>query len=263
MGLYTTLARPLLFRLRPELAQAIGDALLRATPLWRPIRPFLATTDPRLKAQVAGLRLPNPLGAAAGIDKNCRMLPGLLSTGFGFAVGGTVTLTPRPGNVRPRLLRDTGRRALVNAMGFPGDGLDAAEARLRRLGDRAGGVWVSVSGTDDDDIAECHRRLQPLAAAVEVNVSSPNTAGLRVFHAPARLRRLLDRLVGQKDRPLFVKLPPWASEGDRDAVLPMAETAAAAGVDGLVIANTHPVEDGRLAVGRGGLSDQRACPGGG
>jgi dihydroorotate dehydrogenase len=113
---------------------------------------------------------------------------------------------------------------------------------------------VSISGTEVEDIAECHRRLQPLVAGVEVNVSSPNTAGLRTFHESENLAPLVSALIDQRDRPLFVKLPPWRSEEERDEMMPMARTSIESGADGLVIANTHPTEDARLAVGRGGFS---------
>ncbi|MFW6174214.1 MAG: dihydroorotate dehydrogenase (quinone) [Chloroflexota bacterium] len=256
--MYSALIRPLLFRLPPERAQRAADAVLRAGPAWRAVRPLLETRDTRLEVEVAGLRFPNPVGVAAGLDKDCRILSGLLDCGFGFATGGTVTLTARTGNPRPRLLREPAQRALVNALGFPGEGLDSAEARLRQLAsdrpEHAHRVLVSVSGTTVDEIVECHRRLQRLAAGVEVNVSSPNTSGLRVFHDPDHLRELLEALLAQREKPLFVKLPPWPDLESRSEVLTMASAAASVGADGLVIANTHPVQDGRLAMGRGGRS---------
>jgi len=255
MGLYSAVARPLLFRFPPETAHRIGDLTLRVSPIWSALRPLLATRDARLKTKVAGITFPNPVGVAAGLDKDCRFLPGLLDIGFGFATGGTITRDARPGNAAPRVIRETRQHALLNALGFPGEGLDAAESRLRKLSeDRRSRIMVSISGTEVEDIAECHRRLQPLVAGVEVNVSSPNTAGLRTFHEPEKLARLVSTLVDQRDRPLFVKLPPWRSDEERDEMMPMATTSIESGADGLVIANTHPTEDARLAVGRGGFS---------
>ncbi len=255
MGLYSAIARPLLFRFPPETAHRVGDYALRFTPLWRALRPLLATRNERLNTSVAGIEFPNPVGVAAGLDKDCKFLPGLLDIGFGFATGGTVTLDPRPGNARPRVIRETGQRALLNALGFPGDGLEAAEKQLQRLPvDRRSQILVSISGTEIEDIAECHRRLQPLVAGIEVNVSSPNTAGLRTFHEPENLDRLVSALVAQRERPLLVKLPPWRNDEERSEMIPMAATSLKAGADGLVIANTHPTEDERLAMGRGGFS---------
>jgi len=255
MGLYSAIARPILFRFPPETAHRIGDLSLRVSPIWSALRPLLATNDERLETTVAGITFPNPVGVAAGLDKDCRFLPGLLDIGFGFATGGTITRDARPGNATPRVIRETRQHALLNALGFPGEGLDAAESRLRKLSEaRQARILVSISGTEVEDIAECHRRLQPLAAGVEVNVSSPNTAGLRTFHEPDNLERLVCALVDQRDRPLFVKLPPWRSDEERGEMMPMARTSIESGADGLVIANTHPTEDARLAVGRGGFS---------
>ena len=255
MGLYSAVARPFLFRFPPETAHRIGDLTLRVSPIWSALRPFLETRDARLETKVAGITFPNPVGVAAGLDKDCRFLPGLMDIGFGFATGGTVTKDARPGNPIPRVIRETKQQALLNALGFPGEGLDTVESRLRNLPEsRRSRILVSISGTEVEDISECHRRLQPLVAGVEVNVSSPNTAGLRTFHEPEHLARLVSALVDQRDRPLFVKLPPWRSDEERDEMIPMARTSIGSGADGLVIANTHPTDDNRLAVGRGGFS---------
>ena len=211
--------------------------------------------DARLETHLAGLTLPNPVGVAAGMDKDCRYLPALLDLGFGFAVGGTTTLGPRPGNPRPRLLRLVEEGALINAMGFPGAGAAAVEPRLEALAARRSRIFISIAGTIEEEVIECHRRLEPLAAAVEINISSPNTSGLRVFEEPARLRGLVEALSAQRTRPLFVKLAPWERDrGARATALTQAETAVHAGADGLVIANTRPVTHPGLAVGRGGLS---------
>lgn len=179
----------------------------------------------------------------------------MLKLGFGFVTGGTVTLSSRPGNPRPRVARITDQKALMNSLGFPGQGLEAALKRLgkhRRQRDR---ILVSIAGAIEDEIVECLRRTQPLVAGIELNISSPNTAGLRIFQEPGRLRGLIEGLVADKQVPLFVKLPPWPRDTDnRRDILKLAETAVDAGADGLVIANTHPIESHRLKVGRGGLS---------
>lgn len=214
----------------------------------------MAPKDPTLVTHLAGLAFPNPVGLAAGFDKDCAALAPLLDTGFGYVVGGTVTLGPRPGNPRPRLVRDPRRGALLNALGFPGKGLEHAEARLQRLPEGCRNrVLVSISGTEEVDILECHRRLEPWVAGIELNISSPNTAGLVVFQQADRLRGLVRALVEQKTKPLFIKLP--RSEGIVEAVA-LAQAGVEAGAEGVVAANTRPVEDDRLAVGRGGLSGE-------
>jgi dihydroorotate dehydrogenase len=223
-------------------------------PAWRLAGPILARRDSALETSICGLRFPNPVGIAAGFDKDCEVLASLLNVGFGYAVGGTVTLDPRPGNPRPRMLRLGGDDALLNALGFPGKGLDKAEARLRKLSPHhASRTLISISGTEEDEMLECHRRLEPLVAGIEVNISSPNTAGLAVFQETGRLSALVRRISKEKKKPLFVKLPRFQ---DAAALVDLAAAAAEAGANGLVTANTLPVEDDRLAMGRGGLSGQ-------
>ena len=223
--------------------------------VWNAFRPFNGARNSRLATDLAGISLPTPIGLAAGYDKDCRVLGSVLKLGFGFVTGGTVTLSSRPGNPKPRVARITDQKALMNSLGFPGQGLEAALKRLgkhRRQRDR---ILVSIAGTIEDEIVECLRRTQPLVAGIELNISSPNTAGLRIFHEPGRLRGLIEGLVADKQVPLFVKLPPWPRDTDnRRDILKLAETAVDAGADGLVIANTHPIESRRLKVGRGGLS---------
>ena len=208
---------------------------------WNAFRPFNGARNSRLATDLAGISLPTPIGLAAGYDKDCRVLGSVLKLGFGFVTGGTVTLSSRPGNPKPRVARITEQKALMNSLGFPGQGLEAALKRLgkhRRQRDR---ILVSIAGTIEDEIVECLRRTQPLVAGIELNISSPNTAGLRIFHEPGRLRGLIEGLVADKQVPLFVKLPPWPRDTDnRRDILKLAETAVDAGADGLVIANTHP-----------------------
>ena len=173
-------------------------------------------------------------------------------------VAGTVTLNPRHGNPKPRLFRDVSDESLTNALGFPSKGLEAAEQKLSRARARIGGVPIvaSISGTSFDDVAECLRRLEPLVDAVEVNISSPNTAGLRVFHKPAALTELLDRLNDGRAKPLIVKLPPYPEEDgpEAESVLSLARVCLDAGVEGLTTANSRPIEDSRLVAHWGGLS---------
>ena len=177
-----------------------------------------------------------------------------MNLGFGFVSGGTVTLNPRPGNPRPRLLRQVEQKALVNAMGFPGPGLDVISHRIASSRVRSQ-LFVSISGTLEDEVVQCHRSLEPNCAAVEINISSPNTSGLRAFHDPGRLRVLVQAVASEMKRPLFVKLPPWErSRQSRENGISLAETAIDAGANGVIIANTRPVEHVGLKVGRGGLS---------
>ena len=253
---YRPLIRPFFWAIDPERAHALASLALRLPLIWKSAGVFARLDDPRLTADVAGLRLPSPIGLAAGFDKNCVNLGALLDVGFGFVTGGTVTLAERAGNKKPRVVRLSSQRALVNALGFPNQGLRAVEPRFRRESRRRNRIFASISGTIEDEIVACYRKLAPMTSAVELNISSPNTAGLRVFHDPARLRPLIEQLIGERGSQsrLFVKLPPWEESEDRRKSLQLAETAVSAGAHGLVVANTVPVEHPGLAVGSGGLS---------
>ena len=223
--------------------------------VWSAFRPSNGARNTKLATNLAGIPLPTPVGLAAGFDKDCKVLGSVLNLGFGFVTGGTVTLASRPGNPKPRMVRLPDQKAVMNSLGFPGQGLETAVKRLSKSEKNKGQVLLSISGTIEDEIFECMRRSQTLVTGLEVNVSSPNTTGLRVFHEPARLRGLIEAMVAEKQVPLFVKLPPWPRNNqNRDEILKLAETAVDAGVDGLVIANTHPIESNLLQVGRGGLS---------
>lgn len=232
----------------------MANAVLRMGWMWSIARPIAAGFDDRLRTTVAGMDFPSPIGAAAGLDKEFRLFGSLLNLGFGFASAGTVTLNPRPGNPRPRFLRQPEQNAIVNAMGFPGPGLDAVSRRIGSSRARSR-LFVSISGTLEDEIVQCHRTVEPDCAAVEINVSSPNTSGLRAFHDPGRLRVLVEAVAGEMKRPLFVKLPPWERDRQsRENGISLAETAIDAGATGVIVANTRPVEHSGLKVGRGGLS---------
>ncbi len=252
--LYRALARPLLFALPAETAHAVVETALGATPLWRMAAPVFGRDSPRLRTVLCGLDLSCPIGLAAGFDKGFSTSSALASLGFGYLSAGTVTLEPRHGNPRPRLVRDGDRRALVNSMGFPNPGSETAVRKMKRY---AGSppLVASVSGTEVADLVACHRRVEPHAAAVEINISSPNTAGLRVFHDPAALADLLSAVGQGRGRPLFVKLPPYPDAADgRRTAMALVRACADGGVDGLTLANSRPVSDDRLAVGSGGLS---------
>jgi dihydroorotate dehydrogenase len=253
---YTSLVRRLLFRLPPERAQQVAEATLAVRPAWRAVGRRFRVRNSILCRTVAGMHLDNPIGLAAGFDKQCRYLDSLGHLGFGYLVGGTVIPRPAPGNPRPRLLRVTASHSLINSMGFPSDGLRAVEARLRRLVDPATPVMVSVAALDIEGFDECHRALEPLVDAVELNVSSPNTQGLQRFHQPQELLQLLERMNSHRRKPIFVKLPPYQDDQGRERVMSMLRQCLSAGVTGVTAINSVPVREPRLAMTRGGLSGQ-------
>jgi dihydroorotate dehydrogenase len=254
-SIYNLIARPLIFKLPPEGAHKASEIALSLPAVWNALRPLNGARNCKLSTDLAGISFPTPVGLAAGFDKDCKVLGSVLKLGFGFVTGGTVTLSSRPGNPKPRVARIPEKKALLNSLGFPGQGLEAAVKRLGKHRENSERILVSIAGTIEDEIVECLHQTQPLVAGIELNISSPNTAGVRMFHEPARLRGLIEGLVADKHVPLLVKLPPWPRDIDnRRDMLKLAETAVDAGADGLVVANTHPTESRRLQVGRGGLS---------
>ena len=224
----------------------------RLRPVWRLFGLLACSGGGDQRTVLSGIEVRNPVGIAAGFDKDCEVLGSLLDIGFGYAVGGTVTLDARPGNPKPRMIRRSSEGALVNALGFPGRGLGPAQKRLAGLSPAVSALTIiSISGTEDDPIRECLVALEPLVAGIEVNISSPNTAGLAVFQEPVRLKRLIETLSAAKSKPLFVKMPRLTDSG---AFIELIQAAHEGGADGFVTANTLPIAHEGLAVGRGGLS---------
>lgn len=259
--LFDRLARRALFKLDPETAHNLSIAALAwPVKLAEPVE-----ADPALAVTVAGIDFPNPLGMAAGYDKNARVPDGLLSLGFGHAEVGTVTPRPQDGNPRPRIFRLEEDAAVINRLGFNNDGHAAVEQRLK-LRRQKGIVGVNVGANKDSpdriaDFAEGVRRFAPLASYLTVNVSSPNTPGLRDLQGRAQLAALLSAVrqaraeaVGYSDRrvPIFLKIAPDLTQGDLEDI---AEEALVSGIDGLIVSNT--------TLSRVGLTNQSAAQAGG
>ena len=238
------LIRPLLFRLSAEGAH---DLALKALELgfWRALAGGGALALPELGQQLWGLDFANPVGLAAGFDKDARVAQAMLRLGFGFVEIGTVTPRRQPGNQKPRLFRLDEDRAVINRMGFNSDGLEAAVERLLAR-PRAPGILAVNLGKNRDseeaagDYEEGVRRVAPLADFLVVNISSPNTPGLRDLQRRANLESLLGRLMAARAGsglrpPLLVKIAPDLAPQER---IDIAEVALASGIDGLVIGNT-------------------------
>jgi len=272
--MYRLLFWLVLQRIPAETMHRLSFALLRALVaipgVAQVMNRLLAPSAPELAVHAFGRRLPGPLGLAAGFDKDAKGVRALLALGFGFVEIGTVTAEPQPGNPRPRLFRLPRDRALVNRMGFNNDGAQAAARRLVRRG--TGTVGANIGKTkrvaEADAIADftdSAERLAPLADYLVVNVSSPNTPGLRDLQAVDKLRPLLTAVRRACDVasplrrvPLLVKIAPDLADEDVDAV---ADLALRTGLDGLVATNTTISREGLLsgddavaAAGAGGLS---------
>jgi len=268
LNAYKRLVRQAFFALPPEQAHSLAHFFLKLSPFWKLARPWLNASDPRLSTRLGDIPLMNPVGLAAGWDKDCRSLASLQSFGFGYLVGGTVMPEPQNGHHRPRMYRDTQREALINALGFPSQGVAAVVPRLRRLrrsaeahesGNRTK-IFVSVAAEDRQGFVQCHRAVEPWVDAVELNISSPNTQGLKLFHDPQELRELIREIGRERIKPLYVKLPPIEGESQRVLILELASVCVEQGVEGFTAVNTKPVESDRMSTGRGGLSGRPLFP---
>lgn len=217
--------------------------------------------DNRLETDLCGIKLKNPIGLAAGYDKNCEMLSSFSSLGFGYVSGGTVVLSPQPGNPKPRIVRYKKDDSLINSLGFPSRGIKYVRNQLERQRRTCQvPIVVSISGTEISNILDCLSHIEHLSDAIELNISSPNTSGLKIFQNTKELTVLLERVNTIRSKPLFVKLPPYSSSEHmslnetRDRVLSLVQVCKTNGVDALTVANSQPNKESKLAVGMGGVS---------
>lgn len=239
-GLYA-FAGPLLRMLDPERAHGLT---IRALKLG--LAPGIAPpAQPILETSVFGLKFPNPVGLAAGFDKNAEVPDAMLRLGFGFAETGTVTPLPQAGNPRPRIFRLTEDAAVINRLGFNNQGLDAYKIRLAARRGRPGIVGANIGANKDSadriaDYRKCFEALAGLADYFTINVSSPNTPGLRGLQDRDLLQNLLSGLIADRaarriNTPMLLKIAPdLDSQALRDVVMVALDT----GIDGLIISNT-------------------------
>jgi dihydroorotate dehydrogenase len=268
------LLRPLFFRLDPEEAHTIALMLLK-----KGLGPKLKTgEDPVLHTSVCGLAFHNPVGLAAGFDKNAEVIDDVLDFGFGFAEIGTITPRPQPGNPKPRIFRAFGAHAVINRLGFNSDGMDSCLRRIQawhdarqplktgKKGEESRGlVGINLGkNKDSEDVAGDYstgfKRVTPYADYVTINISSPNTPGLRDLQNREELEQLLRavtdaRASSSQKPPLFVKIAPDLTDAQAQDI---AEVALTSGIQGLIVGNTTVTRPGNLppdfAGEEGGLS---------
>lgn len=246
--------RPLVFLLPPEAAhRAAMTALRLGRPFLPLLAPWLRDQGPRHAVTVAGLRFPNRVGLAAGFDKAATAVDAWQHLGFGFAEIGTLTRHAQPGNPGPRVWRYPAQQALINRFGFNNPGADEAARRLQRLRDR--GRWpkhpiginlgkskVTPLDQATEDYLYSLRRLLPYADYIAINVSSPNTPGLRTLQGVRPIKALVRAVAKARGKtPLFVKLAPDLAP---KALLASADACLAAGADGLILTNTTLSREG-------------------
>lgn len=272
MVLYRRALFPLLSRFDPEDVHDWTLAMLASISRLRPIHPMLralfSSQNPCLRSLVWGLDFPNPIGIAAGLDKNGRATEALLQMGWGHVEVGTVTPLPQPGNPRPRVFRLPVDRALINRMGFPGVGADAVAETLsfRRPADGIVGVNIGANkrsvdaGTAAADYVAALKSCYDVADYLTLNVSSPNTARLRELQGKHALGALIGEVAAARDaqparKPLLVKLAPDLMPSEIDDIVDVCRSG---GIDGIVATNTTigrpPTLQGPAAAETGGLS---------
>jgi len=270
IDLLDRLARPFLYALEPEDAHGLAIRMLRFAPL-----PPVAGDDKRLTVRVFGLNFPNPIGVAAGFDKNAAVPDALLRVGFGFVEVGTVTPLPQTGNPRPRLFRLDADRGVINRLGFNSQGADAVLRRLAARAQFGGVVGINIGANKEtpDRIADYVRLIERFAAVasyVTVNISSPNTPGLRNMQQAAVLDDLLARAIDARERvapnagptPVLLKIAPDLSLPDLDDVVGIARSRR---IDGMIVGNTTVTRPKSLrameqAKEAGGLSGRPLLP---
>lgn len=262
--LFFNLLRPALFCLDAETAHGLSIKALKSGLLPGPSR----NEDARLNTHVAGLPFPNPLGIAAGFDKNAEVPDALMALGFGFSEIGTVTPKAQSGNPRPRVFRLVDDKAVINRLGFNNDGHNAAFARLRARQKRGGIVGVNIGANKDSvdraqDYVAGIAKFYDVASYFAVNISSPNTPGLRDLQGRANLADLLKRVMCERDNqhmrsgrsvPVFLKIAPDLLEGDLDDV---AGEVLSNRLEGMIVSNTTLTRTGLSSAVRaqsGGLS---------
>ena len=264
------LFRPFLFGVDAERAHGLALAALEAA--YRTgLNPLLSSRPKPLPTRAFGLLFPNPVGCAAGLDKNGEHVDALLGLGFGFVEVGTVTPRPQEGNPKPRMFRLPGHQAVINRLGFNNDGVDALVRNVAKARRRHGLLGINIGKNKDTpnedahlDYLHCLERVYPLADYVTINISSPNTAGLRELQEEQALRSLVgtlrdaqEKLAAQHGKrvPMLVKIAPDLSDDDIDACGRVLNDLQ---VDGVVATNTTvdrlPIEGHRLAGEAGGLS---------
>jgi dihydroorotate dehydrogenase len=251
------LLRPLAFAFDAETAHRATIAALKLMPARRP--PDFPSS---LRTRVAGLDFPSPVGLAAGFDKDAEVPEQMLALGFGFVEVGTVTPRPQEGNPRPRLLRLVTDRAVINRLGFNNHGQPAAFERLQRCSHAHGVIGVNIGANKDsaDRIADYVASVRAMSAVADyltINISSPNTPGLRQLQDEGALRALLSAVSearGPKGPPVFLKVAPDLGDGEPDQIV---RVVAEYGIDAIIVANTtvsRPLLKSRLASETGGLS---------
>lgn len=256
MSLYRFISNNILFKFDPELIHNLMQIILSSKFGPFLTRIFATNFNHKSRTSIMGINLDSYISLAAGFDKNCSMLNSLDKLGFGYIVGGTITLNPRPGNLKPRIKRYVSEKSMINALGFPNDGLAKIVENLKKYNLKTPLV-LSISGDSNEEIIYLYETLKDYCSGFEINISSPNTEKLKFFHNINNLSELLAGINKVKNKPYMLKIPRFENLGDTnqsDQFIQFINTAINHNADGVVLCNTLPSLDEELKIGKGGLS---------
>ena len=263
---YHIFIKQILFLLDPEFAQKIIGKFFNLSFIpWKSIGYLLNVENGKLFTPYFGFYISNPVGLAAGFDKDSDYLQATSNFGFGYITIGTVTLKKQSGNLKPRLYRLRNDSSLLNSLGFPSIGIDDFIINLKKSKQHAKTTFLttSITGVSIQQIVDSYKLLHPYSDAIEINISSPNTDQLKIFHDKKQLFNLLNEVNKYKTTPLIIKLPPYITSNltdnidlleEKENILSLVEQCLNSKVDGFTISNSRPIRTEKLEAGKGGIT---------
>lgn len=260
MDIYKQVVRRLLFRLDPETAHNLAKSVFRHPCLSAAFASRNSSLhDKRLQADLGRIKLANPVGLGAGFDKDCEMVNSLQRLGFGYIVVGSVMFNVRPGNPRPRMVRDLEGQGLFNCMGLPSKGLAYAVLRLKRRIPTKVPLIINFNAETFEEYLRCTEVLDPLGDAIEISLFCPNRGvDEGAFLEPHRARTLIEEVAKRTEKPIFVKLPGYASDDERRKRFDLIGVLVNCQVEGITVAPKILVKHNALSVGQGTRSGKPA-----
>jgi dihydroorotate dehydrogenase len=255
---YLQILRPILFKLDPETAHSLAKSALRSKAPWSALGPGDAVAHPNLGLDLAGIKLENPVGLAAGFDKDCEMLAAFSSLGFGYAIPGSVRPNEAGDLPSPKLHRYPDRQSMINCQGMPSKGAEYVSRRLEKFRklDRTTRVITNITGWTIEEYLQALDAVEPQSDGIEISLSCPNETYDETvdFLAPKRFISLVEHLNERRRTPLFVKIRNYNSDEEKDNRFELIHLCLQLGVDGVTLPGSHIVPEPRLAQGRGNLS---------
>lgn len=254
-ALFRRVVRPVLFRLEPERSHKVARFGLRHPRLWTSLSNRFLTDDRRLETRLGSLVLKNPVGLAAGFDKDGDMVDSLQCLGFGSVTIGSILPEPRSGNPRPRVARYPTELAVANCLGLPSRGVDYVAHRLRDRKLRTVPVIASIQGFTIDGFRRCAAAIGPLVDGLELSVSCPNVVEEHEdLLEPERCERLISSLGADGSKPILVKIPFYDTAAERNRRLELVSRAMRLGVAGFTVSGTFTRAEPTLSIGRANVS---------